>query len=323
MLYQPDSNSSNGPVQGGRPISRELAWNEVIKSLHCIMPSVHVTIEDCGICSGISLPDKMHHPYNYMRSFYERSCGRRICYADIAKDFEQDFEFNTPIGAKQTKILFEKKIQPKSLKVRSPSTCNAPDGVCAACYGLNPLTGAPEEIGSPVGTAALYSIENPTKGKLYIMPSFILGENSPVLVLSRSSGKIHYGELQEGTELLPGKNQFSNNREPLLRFIDKTFSGKTFLLSIQGTEDSYKLASEDQILVFDGEVVEPGTPLFQKRSTSAPSYRLSPLDYNNAANILENRQHSSQAVLCPFDGIAKVEKSENGGSNNGGKQLGH
>src|SRR5690606_23428353 len=46
----------------------------------------------------------------------------------------------------------EAKVQ--SVKVRSPLTCEAEDGICAACYGRDLARGTPVNVGEAVGIIA-------------------------------------------------------------------------------------------------------------------------------------------------------------------------
>lgn len=49
----------------------------------------------------------------------------------------------------------------KTLRVRSPLTCEAPGGVCALCYGMDRSTGRLVEVGTAVGVIAAQSIGEP------------------------------------------------------------------------------------------------------------------------------------------------------------------
>src|SRR6202007_2594883 len=47
------------------------------------------------------------------------------------------------------------------IRVRSVLTCESPQGVCAACYGLSLATGSMIELGEAVGVIAAQSIGEP------------------------------------------------------------------------------------------------------------------------------------------------------------------
>ena len=86
----------------------------------------------------------------------------------------------------------EAKVQ--SIKVRSPLTCEAEDGICATCYGRDLARGTPVNIGEAVGIIAAQSIGEP--GTQLTMRTFHIGGAANVsdnsFLESTQEGKIAY-----------------------------------------------------------------------------------------------------------------------------------
>jgi DNA-directed RNA polymerase subunit beta' len=79
----------------------------------------------------------------------------------------------------------------QSVKVRSVLTCEAEEGVCAACYGRDLARGTPVNIGEAVGVIAAQSIGEP--GTQLTMRTFHIGGAAQV-ASSRSSKPANDGK---------------------------------------------------------------------------------------------------------------------------------
>ena len=138
------------------------------------------------------------------------------------------------------------------IPVRSPLTCEAPRGVCRKCYGWLPATAKPVEIGQAVGIIAAQSIGEP--GTQLTMRTFHTG------------GVANVSDITVG---LPRVEELFEARVPkgaaLLADIDGEIelqsSEDTRVLRVVYSEEvreEYPLPEGAEVLVDDGDIVEPG-----------------------------------------------------------------
>ena len=112
------------------------------KQLFNSLNNLVITTKDCGTKNGIIL----------------KTNDNNIIDRYVAKDIPGVIKRNTLIDSKMDSILQRGKI--KEVVVRSPMTCEARNGVCQMCYGLN-STGKHHDIGQNVGTIAAQSLAEP------------------------------------------------------------------------------------------------------------------------------------------------------------------
>ena len=141
------------------------------------------------------------------------------------------------------------------IPVRSPLTCEAPRGVCRRCYGWLPATAKPVEIGQAVGIIAAQSIGEP--GTQLTMRTFHTG------------GVANVSDITVG---LPRVEELFEARVPKGAALLADIDGG---VEIQATEDSrilrvvysedfreeYPLPEGAEVLVEEGDIVEPGMTL--------------------------------------------------------------
>jgi DNA-directed RNA polymerase subunit beta' len=112
------------------------------KQLFNSLNTMVVSTNDCGTLNGIYMPIDDHN----------------IVDRYLAKDYPTLGKRNTLITSKIIDVA--KKQNVKEIMVRSPITCEARNGVCQLCYGLNPM-GKLHTIGTNVGTIAAQSLSEP------------------------------------------------------------------------------------------------------------------------------------------------------------------
>jgi DNA-directed RNA polymerase subunit beta' len=138
------------------------------------------------------------------------------------------------------------------VRIRSVLTCEARRGVCASCYGRNLASGKMVEIGEAVGVIAAQSIGEP--GTQLTMRTFHYGGTA-----SRVS------EQSKHMAKNPGRVKFLNvstveSKRGALVVINR--SGKLVLTDDKGRErERYALTYGSQLLVHEGDEVEPGREL--------------------------------------------------------------
>lgn len=263
----------------------QVSWPQILDTLHEVMCRVKITEYDCGSDSGIRTPIPRPCQY-FMRNPGRRVLGRVACGKDeIICDHGEEFA------------------------VRSPITCQAGFGarfgICALCYGRDSDTLALAPIGAEIGLAAVQALSMPRKAPLRARPVFLLGESPARQVCCRrSAGTVRYGSLYEGMELISGKDY--------LRLLDTEESARKFTLAIEESGELYELSHEAQILVFDGQMVRPGDPLFQIPDGPVPRYAVSAEEQRHVALLFEAMALGPPFVLSPIAGRLSITRSQQG-----------
>ncbi len=143
-----------------------------------------------------------------------------------------------------------------SVRIRSVLACKRGTGICSKCYGKNMASGYTVKIGEAVGVIAAQSIGEP--GTQLTMRTFHTG------------GVASSEDITQG---LPRVEELFECRNPKNQAIISDISGKVTLsekdkrrtITVTNERDSknYAPSYTAKILVQDGQVVDPGTPLTQ------------------------------------------------------------
>ena len=144
------------------------------------------------------------------------------------------------------------------VEIRSNLTCDAQNGVCAKCYGLNLATNKPVEVGEAVGVIAAQSIGEP--GTQLTMRTF------------------HTGGVASGSDItagLPRVQELFEARNPKGRAVISEYRGKVksvhtnakngiqtvTITDFRGIEHQYTVDPNVELLVKAKDEVMPGTKL--------------------------------------------------------------
>ncbi|HEV7504488.1 MAG TPA: DNA-directed RNA polymerase subunit beta', partial [Thermoanaerobaculia bacterium] len=139
-----------------------------------------------------------------------------------------------------------------SVPVRSVLKCEAPSGVCQACYGRAMATGALAQIGDAVGIVAAQSIGEP--GTQLTMRTFHYGGTA-----SRVSEQSKHIAKNPGIVKFLNVNTVESRRGSLI-VINR--SGKLVITDEKGRErERYALTYGSQLLVHEADEIQPGTEL--------------------------------------------------------------
>ena len=130
-----------------------------------------IKIDDCGTENGIT-QEAVIDSGNVISSIGEQVLGRTPL-EDIVDPVTGDLIHpeGVLIDEADAARIDEAKVQ--SVKVRSPLTCEAEDGICGACYGRDLARGTPVNVGEAVGIIAAQSIGEP--GTQLTMRTFHIG----------------------------------------------------------------------------------------------------------------------------------------------------
>src|SRR6266853_3122886 len=149
-----------------------------------------ITTVDCGTTAGIKVRAIIDSG-QVVASLASRILGRTT--AEDLRDpagTEILVPRGTLLGEPEVEIIVQAGIQ--EVRIRSVLTCEAPSGVCAACYGRDLARGTPVNMGEAVGVIAAQSIGEP--GTQLTMRTFHVGGAAQIseqsFVESNFDGKI-------------------------------------------------------------------------------------------------------------------------------------
>ena len=142
------------------------------------------------------------------------------------------------------------------IRTRSVLTCESPQGVCAACYGLSLATGSMIELGEAVGVIAAQSIGEP--GTQLTMRTFHTGG---VVGEDITHGLPRVVELFEART--PKGAAVLAHHSGVVRVEDDETGRRITVVADDGTEDSTLVAARAHLEVTDGQEVGAGDALVE------------------------------------------------------------
>jgi len=211
-----------------------------------------VTEDDCGAVAGILVTPHIEGG-EIMVPLRERVLGRVLA-DDVSLPGSDDVVVTkgTLLDEHWVNILEERAVD--QVNVRSPITCEAHYGICAACYGRDLARGHLVVIGEAVGVIAAQSIGEP--GTQLTMRTFHIGGAasqvalaSHIQVKSKGCIKLHNIKLVKHVDG---------------HYVTVSRSGELTLLDAHGRErERYKLPYGATIKVSNGTEVLPGQVIAQ------------------------------------------------------------
>ena len=140
-----------------------------------------------------------------------------------------------------------------AVKIRSPLTCEAEEGVCVKCYGRDLARGTEVNVGEAVGIIAAQSIGEP--GTQLTMRTFHMGG------VAQGGSRSFVESSQPGTVEFRDPNTLENAAGELIAM------GRTMQIAIIGDNgverSTHKVSYGTKILVTDGQKVERGDKLLE------------------------------------------------------------
>jgi DNA-directed RNA polymerase subunit beta' len=291
--------------------------------------NVVVTIEDCQTINGIYV-EELKIGDDIIESLEERIIGR------IAQQDVEDVNGNIIVrkGEYITKEIAAKikEAEIDKVFVRSVLTCEAEDGVCAKCFGIDLATNKEVEVGEAVGIIAAQSIGEP--GTQLTLRTFHIGgtaafETSRSEIKADLDGKIVFenletvvnrkGELvcvsRNAIAKIKGtNNKISEIKIPYGSVIDRS------LVDVSVINDSVIVKMKDKE-VKKGEVIaktDPHTmPIIAKKGgvvkwVNIEEGKTLHRERNKVTGIIENRiiEHKGAKKLNPMIEIVKEIKAD-------------
>jgi DNA-directed RNA polymerase subunit beta' len=213
-----------------------------------------IRINDCGSIRGIWIED-IQPDQAGKRSYLETRLFGRVLVEPITMTDGSVLEVGYTLKDLDVALLTA---DPAITRVRTRSvlTCEAPQGVCALCYGQSLATGREIELGEAVGVIAAQSIGEP--GTQLTMRTFHTGG---VVGEDITHGLPRVVELFEART---PKGAAVLVREPGVVRIDEDETGRRVtVVADDGTEQIVTLSPRAHLEVTDGQEVHPGDALVE------------------------------------------------------------
>jgi DNA-directed RNA polymerase subunit beta' len=215
-----------------------------------VAQDVIINEDDCGTIDGITVTAIMEGG-EILEPLRDRIVGR-VVQEDIYDPMTGEMILSAGQEITETLGNAVQAAGIERVKIRSVLTCEARRGVCILCYGRNLATGKMVEIGEAVGVIAAQSIGEP--GTQLTMRTFHYGGTA-----SRVSEQSKHIAKNPGIVKFLNVNTVESRRGSLV-VINR--SGKLVLTDEKGRErERYALTYGSQLLVHEGDSVEPGTEL--------------------------------------------------------------
>ncbi len=213
-----------------------------------------IRIDDCGSTRGIWIegvaPDGPGH-----RNYLETRAFGRLLTEDVTLADGTVYPVGTLLLDDVIAALRDDTAVDR-IRVRSVLTCESPQGVCAACYGLSLATGSMIELGEAVGVIAAQSIGEP--GTQLTMRTFHTGG---VVGEDITHGLPRVVELFEART--PKGAAVLAHHSGVVRVEDDETGRHITVVADDGTEDSTLVAARAHLEVTDGEEVGAGDALVE------------------------------------------------------------
>ena len=162
-----------------------------------VSQDVIISEKDCGTILGIDM-EALKEGEEVVEPLSDRIVGRTVLEdVDDPITGEQIVEAGVLLDEKLADKIADAGIE--NVPVRSVLTCESRKGVCIACYGRNPATGQPVDIGEAVGVIAAQSVGEP--GTQLTLRTFHIGGTSSriaeqAVIGAKRAGKVFFKHLE-------------------------------------------------------------------------------------------------------------------------------
>ena len=182
-------NSTHGARKGLADTALKTASSGYLtRRLVDVAQDLTITSKDCDCCGGLTV-DTIYESGEVSIPLYERVFGRYL--ADDVKNKKGDIILKKEDYISHEEIDLIKNENITSVRIKSPITCGATNGICAKSYGRDLAKGEPVNTGEAVGIIAAQSIGEP--GTQLTMRTFHVGG-----VASSSAEKSNFESPSDG-----------------------------------------------------------------------------------------------------------------------------
>ncbi len=206
-----------------------------------------VTEEDCGTTEGILMTPHIEGG-DIVEPLRERVLGR-VVVDDVIHPRTNELVLPAGVLLDEAKVDYLEEMGIDQVLVRSPITCRAKFGVCAACYGRDLARGHRVNMGEAVGVIAAQSIGEP--GTQLTMRTFHIGGAA-----SRASAVNNVQVKNQGVLKLHNVKSVEHSSGNLVAV---SRSGELTVLDVNGRErERYKIPYGAMLSAKDGDEIEAG-----------------------------------------------------------------
>ncbi len=182
-------NSTHGARKGLADTALKTASSGYLtRRLVDVAQDLTITSKDCGCCGGLTV-DTIYESGEVSIPLSERVFGRYLADDVKNKKGEVILKNETYISHEEIDLIIKENIT--SVRIKSPITCGATQGICAKSYGRDLAKGEPVNTGEAVGIIAAQSIGEP--GTQLTMRTFHVGG-----VASSSAEKSNFESPSDG-----------------------------------------------------------------------------------------------------------------------------
>ena len=268
---------------------------------------------DCGTARGITVEAMCEGDRTLIR-LADRLLGRSLAEDVVSETGQLVAKRNDWLSEDLASAVAQHR---KTVKVRSPLTCEAARSVCQACYGWSLAHHAPVDLGEAVGIIAAQSIGEP--GTQLTMRTFHTGgvfSGAARDILAPTGGKINYAEVktrkvksQQGQEI---RVETGGVLELIVDVeIRELEAGQTEqsggALDQKKKHNIHKIpiSAGSRLLVEDGQMIKPGTIIANTPPSRAAS--------RSTERATKDVSTDIAGEVC-FEGIIPEEKRDRQGA---------
>ncbi len=285
-----------------------------------IAQDVVINEEDCGTINGIEMV-ALKDGEDIVEALSDRIQGR-FTLERVKHPITDEIiiDVNEEITDKLARAIEEVGVE--SVKVRTVLTCEAKQGVCKKCYGRDLSRNKNVNIGEAVGIVAAQSIGQP--GTQLTMRTFHVG-GAASAVTEDNKISLSYPVYVRG---IKGQSVTIND--------DKVLFTRKGEMTVAKILDTYKIESNDKVLVTDGQKVIKGEAIIERASGNVEADDIAfvilvdkeillvsqdqivEIRNGSTVNVKENQvvpaeqsiaffDPFSDPIIAEFDGITKYE----------------
>ncbi len=210
-----------------------------------------IRVQDCGTKNAITVRASVTDG-QIVSPISERILGR-VAAEDVCdpETGEVMLKEGSLIEENTAEAIERRSVQ--SVRIRSPLTCEAEEGVCAQCYGRDLARGTPVNIGEAVGIIAAQSIGEP--GTQLTMRTFHIGG------IAQAAQQSFTEAVSDGDVRMIEERTLTNSSG------DRVVVGRNTRVEIVDSEGrvraNHKIGHGSRLLVADGQAVKRGERLFE------------------------------------------------------------